>query len=421
MKLNDRQRVEGTKVTIGHRVCGQGEHEHVGRQYVAEYRNLDGVQVCRSLGTPNKARARRLAVEIQQRLESGVAPIAKETAKIEEVLEAYLEAVTSRSLAPKTEWKYKADLEKLKEYCRQTSLTLASRFTEEELYRYRRWLVEKDYADKTVQGAVVLAKQAFKWAWRRGTLRDYHLARATFPKAKAQPQPCFTTDQVEQLLGKAEGEEKLAIALMAYAGLRIGEVEQLRWEDIRRRDGQAEMIHVRRGGSGGSTKDKDERFVPVHPRIASLLPSTARSGAVFSSITERCLLKRLKELCTARGWENPRQYKLHSFRHHFASLCANHQVAYRKTLAWLGHSSSQMLDLYYHLHDEDSRQAMLALAHTAEKPATTGSGSARPEDILRTMDQSTIEKTLQAPEVQELVACLAEETERPGFEPGIRI
>lgn len=45
-----------------------------------------------------------------------------------------------------------------------------------------------------------------------------------------------------------------------------------------------------------------------------------------------------------------------------ASLCANNRVAHRKALAWLGHSSSDMLDLYYHLHDEDSLQAMQALA-----------------------------------------------------------
>ena len=51
------------------------------------------------------------------------------------------------------------------------------------------------------------------------------------------------------------------------------------------------------------------------------------------------------------------------YRHHFASLCANHDFADRKTLAWLGHSSSQMLDLYYRLYDEDSQQAMMALAN----------------------------------------------------------
>ncbi len=32
--------------------------------------------------------------------------------------------------------------------------------------------------------------------------------------------------------------------------------------------------------------------------------------------------------------------------------------------AWLGHSSSEMLELYYHLHDDDSQKAMLALANS---------------------------------------------------------
>ena len=110
------------------------------------------------------------------------------------------------------------------------------------------------------------------------------------------------------------------------------------------------MIHVRRGGSAGTTKDKDDRFVPIHPKIALMLgPAKKKTGLIFKSITERRLLKRLKELCEQCEFENPRQYKLHSFRHHFASLCANHHIAYRKALAWFGHSSSQMLDLYYHL------------------------------------------------------------------------
>ena len=146
------------------------------------------------------------------------------------------------------------------------------------------------------------------------------------------------------------------------------------------------------GGWNGTTKDKDERFVPVHPKIAALLKSYRKTiGIILPSINERNLLKRIKILCTECKFENPMQYKLHSFRHHFASMCANHQVAHRKALAWLGHSSSEMLDLYYHLNDEDSHNTMMALAksYEIEIVPTQNKGS------LRAMGQSKIVKNTQ--------------------------
>ena len=79
-----------------------------------------------------------------------------------------------------------------------------------------------------------------------------------------------------------------------------------------------------------------------------------------------------------------------------------------------------MLDLYYHLHDEDSQQAMMALART---DGTLASDSAEPSTLkgnLRAIGQLKIEKTLQVPEVQELVGCLSDITERAGFEPAVR-
>lgn len=191
----------------------------------------------------------------------------------------------------------------------------------------------------------------------------------------------IASEQVDLLIEKAFGEEKAAFALMGYAGLRVAEVEQLRWEDLREQDGDLIMIYVRRGGSTGSTKDKDERFVPVHPKIAPHLEPRKKSGPVFSSIAERTLLARLKDLCATCEFDDPDQYKLHSFRHHFARLCANHHVAYRKALAWLGHSSSDMLDLYYHLHDEDSQEAMRAPAGIAAPVAPVVGKTRRPRAI----------------------------------------
>lgn len=454
MKLTDRERVEGTRITIGRRVIRRDGQLKASRRYVAEYRDLSGKQVCESLRVSNRVLARRRALELQQRLERGEVPSVPATLTIEELIERYSEYVRLKQAAPKTLSKYAADLAKLTGFSCEERLVRASAFDEDAFLRFRAWLQERGYAPKTIYGALTLAKQALKWAWRKKFIPTYPLADASLPKAKARPQACFTSEQVDDLIataaGFADGEESLAFALMGYAGLRIGEVEQLRCGDmVRDSEGRPTMLHIRRGGSNGTTKDKDERFIPVHPKIAALLPEPGRrssanaaaEGRVCTTISERKLLARLKALCKKLGLPKPQQYKLHSFRHHFASLCANHGVAYRKALAWLGHSSSEMLDLYYHLHDADSQEAMRALAgrpaaagplnaevpQEACGPADNGHGGtkqspteaapcgASPEGTLKTLGQSRIETLAETPEFQALAAALSDQTERGGF------
>jgi len=57
------------------------------------------------------------------------------------------------------------------------------KFSADDFYRFRRWLMEKEYAAKTVEAVLVLTKQVFKWGWRQSHLRDYRLASASLPKA----------------------------------------------------------------------------------------------------------------------------------------------------------------------------------------------------------------------------------------------
>jgi len=367
MKLVERERVTGTRITLGRRVYYRHGRQTVSRWYAVEYRDANGVQHCRNLATTNRSQARRLVLEIKKQLETGSVPTVPGHITIRALVQEYLTAVQAKGIAPTSLLKYRTDLDKLRVFCHWRKLSRARNFSERSLYQYRQWLAQQGYADKTVQGAVVLAKQLFKWAWRQGLLRDYRLGAATFPQAKALPQPCFTSKQVDQLIEAATGEEKLAFALMGYMGLRIGEVQQLQWQDVYVQDNHPVMLHIQRGGSHQTTKNRRDRFVPVHPVVEKYLKPTAqKQGAILPHISERRLLDRLKYLCEKCGFDQPRQYKLHSFRHHFASLCANHHVAYRKALAWLGHRSSDILDLYYHLHDDDSRRAMQALAHNPQ-------------------------------------------------------
>ncbi len=426
MKLMNRERVDGTQVTIGQRVYYRNRRKQVSRRYAAEYRDATGRQICENLGTRSRLEARRMAVEIFNRLQEGRTKVVDAKLKLEELVEAYFRTTKAKGLALTTERKYRTDLDKLKEFCRLRLISLAHRFGREAFYVYRQWLAERGYADKTIYGALTLAKQVFKWGFQEGRLREYRLGAARIAKARARPQPCFTTEQVELIIANAKGIEKVAFATLAYTGLRIGELEQLQWVDVQFDRGDLGMFYIRRGGSNGTTKDKDHRFVPIHPRIRPLLEALPRTDErVFPNIAEPGLLKRLKEVCAEIGLPNPQQFKLHSFRHRFASLCANHSIAYRKALTWLGHSSSEILDLYYHLHDAESQAAMKALADDTFKAAelidemsdSAESAEAGFEGNLRATGQSTIEKTPQAPGVKELVDALCGATERVGFEP----
>eukprot|EP00752_Nemacystus_decipiens_P013681 g12134.t1 len=366
MKLVDREVVDGTKITIGRRVYYNYSEKKTSKYYAAEYRDDTGKQVCENLKVKTKAQARRKAIEIAQRLEQGQAKIVETKLTVEELIEGYFEMVKARGLAKKSQAKYRTDLDKLEKFCRQQKIKLAYRFNRDLFFKYRTWLVDQEYADKTVYGALILTKQVFKWGYQEGQLREYKLVNAKVAKAHAKPQPCFTTDEVELILANTYGEERIVFATLAYEGLRVGELEQLQWDDVNLANGDLGMMHICRGGSTpGKTKSKRDRFVPIHPRVRPMLEALPRKRdepLVFPGVTERKMLKRLKAVCKEIGLANAQSYKLHSFRHHFASMCANHQVAYKKALAWLGHRSSDILDLYYHLNDAESQSAMASLS-----------------------------------------------------------
>ena len=78
-----------------------------------------------------------------------------------------------------------------------------------------------------------------------------------------------------------------------------------------------------------------------------------------------------------------------------------------------------MIELCYHLHDEDSQKAMLALANSGIIGGCFSGKNLTLEGNLRATGPSKIEKALQVPEVQELVTILSQVTERAGFEPAV--
>ncbi len=95
----------------------------------------------------------------------------------------------------------------------------------------------------------------FKWAWRQKLIKEYRLSSVSFPKAKARPQPCFHSVQVDKLMALAKSETK--------ASSDNGETSQL--EGNLRATGQSKI-------------EKTLQIPEVQELVASLSNITERAG-----------------------------------------------------------------------------------------------------------------------------------------------
>jgi integrase len=240
-------------------------------------------------------------------------------------------------------------------------------------------MVEAKLSDKTRYDRLIIVKQAFKWAARTNLIAHNPIRSADLiDRPSLNPQPCFGPEQVARLLHAAEGQNKAIFSLMAYAGLRFGEVRDLEWHDIFWDPDRIGFIWIQRGGSNGKTKGGRHRRVPIHPRLAAILRELPKQddrlfqdpAGAGSRILERKVLMDLKDLCERCNLVRPRQYKLHTFRHTFASMCARTNIAYKYALSSMGHRHSDVLDLYYQMFDATAAEAIQTI--TYELPEVPG-------------------------------------------------
>lgn len=379
MQMKNRQYVEGTDpaIYIGHRIIRRsGGKVTVCRTYHAEY-SLDGRQRSRSLRTMNKAAAIRQAHSLCENLRQGLEPKPVKKVVVEHLKDAYLTALDAKGRATKTVQKYRFALEEFTRWWEVRGGRSAAKMTENDLWTYRKWLKEEGKSDQTIADRLITVKQMFKWGAGKGKLLAVNpLADATVPEPPPTPQPCFTPEEVKAIIANARPHERPVFAMMAYTGMRVGEVAALRWEDVIYDRGEYGFINVRLGGSNGTTKGKRARWLPIHPELRQILDSLPRRHeTVFTRpksrycpdgdrpLNHRTLLTSIKRLCKKLGFRNAERFKVHTFRHAFASMCARNQVSYKYALNWMGHRSSDILDMYVTQFDEVAEQAIATIKY----------------------------------------------------------
>lgn len=273
MKLADRYRCEGTcpKITIGHRVYRRTDGvRYISNTWYAQW-SFEGKQYNEALGTQRKDVAIRKAHAIDVRIHQGQLQPKKFRLSLVDLRDGYLELKINENRSPRTVGKYTHTLGLLVEWGQSQRSASAVSFGEKDFWSFSRFCRERGDGENTLYGRQILIKQAFKWADREGLIPDYTLARIKLSKPVPTEQPCFNPEQISRLLAVARPREATMFATMAYLGLRIGEVRDLRWTDILWDQGQTGMVVVRRGGSTGSTKSRRVRRIPLHPELRRYL------------------------------------------------------------------------------------------------------------------------------------------------------
>lgn len=383
MTLVNRFAVEGTSnpiIHVGHKSYRKKDGTPARtKTYYAEW-SLGNKQQRRSLKTKNKAAAINAAHSLHDKICNGERLEAPKEYTVDEAVQLYLDTCRARRLKPRTMTAYDYTLGKLTEFCKDRSIVYLARFGQVEFWAFVSTM--KHLAKKTVYDRMVIVQQLFKWSCEHAEIIQKNPIRTLkLKKPASKKQPCFTPAQVRKMVDNADDYLRPIIVFLAYTGCRVGEMRDLFWEDVHLDANGNGVLDIRHGGSDGNTKSGKSRQIPIHSELRPYLESLPRiDERVFHSrpskrypkgngkIVDTRLLDQVKALCAKCGFENPTQYKTHTFRHAFASRLARENQPYGYALRLMGHGSSKILDLYFTVYDADAVKAIEAIQLPPSEP-----------------------------------------------------
>jgi integrase len=239
-----------------------------------------------------------------------------------------------------------------------------------------------DHHVKSLYCEGVIIKQLTKWAKSRRLIAENLLAEIKLSKPPLEPKAGPTIDQVDQILTALDDRVRPMIAMLALTGMRAGEVQRLRIEDV---DLAGNWIQVR-SRPGAETKTRESRRIPLHLRLVSVLKDFPRrqygwffasgASAKYPNGDHEINIKRLNEqfqrTVDRLGQPSGREtgFTLHSLRHFFETFTVNAGIPQRVIDTWLGHRSDKsMASVYYRLSDEESQLFMSRVPFGTGLPA----------------------------------------------------
>ena len=353
-----------------------GDHVRLfqrGEIWYANYQ-FGNQQIRRSLRTRSKKVARRKAVKLEAEILEGDSRNVRQPPSICQVIEKYRDHLQVLGRASTTLAKYEYAFKRMLELAERRNARSILDINLDFVDAYRAERVRGGAAAKTVHTDSVVIRQIVNFALQRGMIGRDPLKGIRLKKPKTSPQPWWTKQQIDRILGASDKPQQDVFRVLAETGMRIGELKHLTWQDV---DFDEGFLYVR-PKDGWRPKTGDQRAIPMTPAVRDVLSQRPRDALwVFTAprsrqypdgkhfVSERRLLAYLK--CVLKQLELPGH--LHTFRHSFISHALTSGVPEAIVQQWVGHVDREVLKLYTHIADSASRDAMRRLA---------GSGETRP-------------------------------------------
>ncbi|MCK7615225.1 tyrosine-type recombinase/integrase [Roseibium sediminicola] len=210
------------------------------------------------------------------------------------------------------------------------------------------------------------------WASDNGLIEPVQIkTRLKIPRQQLNRSKGYTEEEVTQILRaaqayapSAQSKESMHLSnakrwlpwLIAFTGARIGELAQLRKEDVSERDGIRFLLLT---PEAGTIKSGQFREVPLHPQLIELgflkFVDASKSGPLFhgqakNGTTSRQPAentgKRLAAWLRAEGLTPDGVAPNHGFRHRFKTISIELGLPGRVVDAMQGHASGRAADNY---------------------------------------------------------------------------
>ena len=342
----------------------------------------DGQHCRQSLKTSNKKIAVQRAMKLSTELAEGSYAKPPSPVAVPKAAADYIAYLGTKGRARKTMVKYKTTLDLLVAFLAEQRVTKLGQFTDAHFDKFRAARLV-DHHPKTVYCESVIVKQLMKWARKRKLIRENPLAEYEVEKPPHEEGACPSLNQVKRILATLAGPRYAQISILAFTGMRAGELQRLKPEDI---DLVDRWVHVR-SRSGGETKNRQSRKVPIHDRLLPVLQGltlaerpwvfTEPASPKYPNGDHQINVKRLNEdfqqTIKRLGLMAGRKQGglvVHSLRHFFETTCVNAGVPQRAVDNWMGHAPDRsMASIYYKLNDDESQSFMTRVSFGAGKLA----------------------------------------------------